>query len=332
MKRRFAVLIGMAAFWLPLSGLASPPPVTDAVTVQASVCAPGSVTPAITSPVNGATVSDALLTVSGTATANQTVTVYRNAVVAGTTIADALGGFTLSITLNTGNNVLTALSCTTSPVVNVTYTPPTPPPTPRPRPTPPHGSGSGSGSGAGTNSAGNNGARGDTATETSNGDRQGSSEVVIDPNPQPPGQPAPAGTFYLLVSPDILEGSVGQLMELPFAIFGGTGPFTIRTLAGDGSELTVVATDRSLLFRHTYGLTGQFPVTIEVTDASGRRAIIQSVIRITSGSTGAMTKQPSGGDHSRRALGLIFSLELLGLAGLFAVWEYYLRNRPHAKS
>lgn len=341
MRRRLGVLVGIAAFLLPLASLAAPPPVSDSVTVQASVCAPGSVTPVILTPLTGSTVADPIVTVSGTATANQTVTIYRNAVVAGTTIADALGGFTLTVTLNVGSNMLTALSCTTSAGVTVTYTPPTPPsPQPTVRPTPNNG-GSGSGQGRGTpngprgsNGSGRSSGQGSgAANETSNGDRQGTSEVVINPNPQPPGQGAPIGTFYVLVGPDVLDGSVGQLMELPFAIFGGSGPFTIRTLAGDGSELTVTATDRSLLFRHTYGLTGRFPVTIEITDANGRKAVIQSMIRINGGApgTGSGSTAAPGSDHSRRALGLIFSLELLVLAALFAVWEYYLRNRSHAK-
>jgi hypothetical protein len=298
MNRLRAALLVVALVVAPGISQAAPPPISGSVTVNASVCDPAAVTPSISSPVSGTAFNRPVITVSGTSTPDQPVAVYRNGTLAGTAAADAIGAFAVPITLVKGSNVLVAHNCTDSAPVTVSYVPPpVPPPAPPPSPVPPvpnHG----------------------TAPPAP-------VAIVINPVPAGPGAGS-TDSFYLQSPAGIIEGLPGQLVEIPFVITGGTAPFRITATTGDGGSITITATDRGLILKHSFNAAGRYVVTIEITDASGNRAFLQVIVQVNPEAVAGAT---TPADHSGLALGLIFLLEQLLLAFLFALWEYYLRNR-----
>lgn len=208
----------------------------DALYVTATVPAPVPTTPAvIQQPVDGTTVNNPSVTVSGTCpetTPVVTVAIYDNGNLAGS-VPCSSGTFSLVITLSVGSNSLVAKTYTVtgdsgpdSTSVHVTYTPSANSP-----PTSPGNSQSQSGSGS-----------------------------------------VAAGLTISSVKPFINFGP-GQAAEWIGAISGGTAPYTVTINWGDGSSTTYrVATNATQHFTHTYTSFVPHIIRIHASDRVGNRA------------------------------------------------------------
>ncbi len=256
-----SAVLAASLFVIPVAGPAAAAEQAT-VTVSGTVCHPDPATPVITSPADGAVVQTNIITVSGTATAGETIQLLRNNLDAGSTTVNGSGQWSLQITLTTGANTLVAKGCFTSTPVTVTYQPASPepdpePPAPQPQPQPP-------------------------------GSQPGQPPLVF-PSPVSPGEAGPAprrGTvrdLFLSVSGSSSRSvRVGEEARLRLAIHGGRGPYRLRVDWGDGrvEELTV-GRDGKVTLTHRYDRAGQFRPVVTVTDADGRRGVMWFSIKVT---------------------------------------------------
>lgn len=209
----------------------------DTYDVTASVDFPAPTHPAvITGGIDGTTVANATLTVSGTCEAlvpNGVVSIWRDGAPIGS--APCTGTFSLTITLTEVANTFIARSSSVSGLygpdsssVTVTLVLPSSPPAPNPTPPSP---------GATDNTSQNAGA---------------ASDLAITPS-QPFGTINEEGTVTLLA-----------------VVVGGENPYTIYINWGDGSEETrTVDQPGTYQFSHTYAKDGQYLVAGVVRDVLG---------------------------------------------------------------
>ncbi|MDP9211961.1 MAG: hypothetical protein M3N59_01650 [bacterium] len=271
------------------------------VTVSGTVCHPDPDTPVITAPANGATVGTNIITVSGTATPNETIQLLRNNLDAGSAAVNGSGQWSLPVTLASGANTLVAKGCFTSSPVTVTYKP-APGPAPRPAPRPQPGS---------------------------PGQVPGG-PVPVFPNPVGPGEAVPVREPVqdLLLS---VSGSssrsirAGEEARFQLAIYGGRGAYRVRVDWGDGAieELTVGRNGRVTLV-HRYDEAGRFAPVVTVTDADGRRGMMWFAVDVRAATPGpSPSPAPQGG-------GSVEWWELLPLVAAFLLLlAMVYRRRRH---
>lgn len=301
--RRARLALGVLTLLLPLTANASPPPITNTVTVTAHVCSPGSVTPVIVSPPSGLVTASSTITVSGTAGTTETLLLKRNNIVAGSTTTDSFGQWGLNVTLLPGVNTLVASTCTDSAPVTVTYSPPAPPPRPPKPPTPVPGNNTIAGAVVGNEA--------ETAVEV----------VTVGESAVPSPGSVPAGSFFLLSGAGILTIKQGETAEFPFRIVGGAFPVTIEAASGDGGRVSTDVNDRTLSIHHQFDRAGRFGLILLATDADGNRAVLETRVVVLPVDQGLPVQ-----DQSLPTVLYILLLELLALAAVFVVWEYQLHR------
>ena len=212
----------------------------------------------IDSPLDGAHVKTVPITVKGTCPLDSYVALTRNGLNSGYAICGALGSYSIQTDLFPGNNALQALVYNlfdvpgpASTVVRVTYDAPiaaVPPPSP---------------------------------SSTSTG-----SSVVSSPTTQQ-FSPAPVVTAAPIAQPLLLKSSfkylgrsIGQDVAYQFEIVGGTAPYAINIIWGDGTQKTLsLAHSGAFSVNHTYLKSGQYKGSYQIKasagDASGQQTLLQ---------------------------------------------------------
>jgi hypothetical protein len=151
------------------------------------------------------------------------------------------------------------------------------------------------------------------------------------------------GSGQLVVTSDtpVVGGGTGETVDVNVLINGNTHPFAVSVDWGDGSSPDLVARNQSggFTLSHAYEHGGVYHVVINVTDASGVKVSLQTIV-IVHGALGA----PTGGTTKTRtpqiirnippALALIWPLYLLLLALVLAFWsgeryEFMMLKKHH---
>lgn len=267
----------------------------QSATVNVSGCVPEptEVTPAITSPASGLTTNQATVTLKGTATPNLDITVIRNGLAAGTTLANGNGQWSIQITLLPGLNTLSAKHCLSSAPITVTYTPP---PAPLSQP----------GRGA--------------LREQQASNVEGVDQAV---------PPAPASSFFLIPEAGLVTTEQNDDVILAFTIVGGEPPYRIVADRGDGAvteQLAEAAGQMSI--RHRYTKRGTYLVLVTVNDRAGRQAVVSFVVRVKA----AYTQVESRLARPTRTLPFVILLELLLALATFSFWQYEHERRARPTS
>lgn len=327
-RSRQAALIGaLGLLLLPLQSVAAPPDVGPLpVTVTAKVC-DGATPPTILAPPDNTTTLVASTTLVGTGNADETITVYRNGLIAGSATTDATGNWTINITLVGGTNLIVAENCVGQAGITITYNAPivpTPPPSPAPPPTQP------------TPAA------------------PPPTTAPLAPLPKPPagqlpppsGRPTPPGLsgpiaslppgrpptvspndFILTTSQSVLSALAGETVLLYFSVHNGGGPYNMQIDWGDGSsegQLIREAGDVTLGHRYRHG--GTYNVKLRLTDRYGRVSTMSYVVKVEGPNSPLV---PQGTRQSSTLLWLLLG-EGLMLLLIFVLWEYYHQRKLNA--
>lgn len=286
--RRRLIPLGLLAVALAIpSGGAALAPIERSFTVTGRVCVPDAEVPVIRDPASGSVSRTAEIVVRGTAGPDRPVSLYRNGLSAGSTVAGADGRWSLPVTLVRGSNALfsqTAESCTSSGVVTVTHQPGPGSPTPTGEPLSP-----------------------------------GVDLPIVPPAGSPPGAvlPLPPDAFYLTTQATVVSVEVGDPVTLTGRIHGGRSPYAIRAELDDGETARQEEQSDAFTVSHTYRRPGNYRPLVRVSDAQGRRAAIAYGVVVTG--------QPAASrpTHDRGGLLRVLLLELLLTLLVFAAWEYH---------
>ena len=218
--------------------------------VTAKVSAPFVTQPAtITSPTDGAHFTSIPIDVTGNCPPNAGyVEIFDNGVMAGSAICDGSNNFDLSINLAPGSNALVAhVFNTTDDEGPVSAAVTVVYDAPQPPP------------------ATNPGSQG---------------------NPSTPSTPSSAKPF-LLTTAFVYKGfHVGDQVEWPISLSGGTAPYAVSIDWGDGtSDLLSRSQDGNFDINHTYSQSGgyknSYVIKVKATDESGQGAFIQFFVIVT---------------------------------------------------
>lgn len=275
--------------------------VTESGTINVSAIVPGPppTTPAvILSPVDGTSTTEQMMMVSGTCEPDLLVKVFKNTILAGSTVCDSSGEFSLSIALLPGRNDLTALNYDSlnqpgpvSPTVVVYLVEPD----------------SNSGTGGGTSS----------------------SPIISHP------VPSPATAFYISTDYELRGLKKDYPFSWSLIITGGTAPYGIEVDWGDGSKEILNQNQAGLLeLGHTYSRSGDHTIRITARDATGRTTYIELVAivdgpkeAISVPATTTTTELPS---YWMASTILVYGLLLMTLVWFWIFEHRHPRGRRHA--
>ena len=218
--------------------------------VHAKVSAPFLTQPAvITNPADGAVFTSIPITVTGTCPANSYVKLFRNNTFSGVDTCSN-SSFSIATDLFPGANQLRAQDYNTTDDAGpsssgVTVTYNLPAPLPPPKGNPVS-----------------------TAPVTNN--TAGSGSI--------------AGPLLLTAAFRYQVFHAGQAFQWDLGISGGTPPYTIKKIWGDGSSSSgPVGNVPELTINHRYSAAGRYVILLEATDASGSRATLQLMAIIDDG-------------------------------------------------
>lgn len=241
----FLIVLSALSVFLIRHVVVSGQTVTDSGSVTLSGVVPGpppSIPATISSPTSNATVTSALVTVSGSCEHDYIVEVYRNAVLAGSVTCDSNGLYEIGVSLVPGSNVLLVRTTDIfnqygpdSTTITVFYDT-TIEPTVEPEP--------------------------------------------VAPNNQNSQTPVVNTSSVTIKSKNFFRVSQStKTVVLTFRIQKGQAPYDVTVDWGDGetSKLTFSGGGDQRI-KHTYKTSGQYEVKIAVTDASGSSAIFQTVV------------------------------------------------------
>ncbi len=226
--------------------------VTQAGSVNVAAVVPGpvpTVGATILLPSDGTTTTHQSTVISGTCGSGLLVKVYKNAILAGSTVCSVDGNFNLQISLLPGRNDLTALNFDSlnqagpvTPTVVVYLQIP------------------------------------DTGDSDGDGD---TTEFISIESTQPitsHTMPVPAGAFYLSTDYELRGLKMGQPYSWKLSVFGGTAPYTISIDWGDTTkEEVLVAASGLTELSHAYLKAGDFKITINAIDAKDQKTYLELV-------------------------------------------------------
>jgi hypothetical protein len=147
--------------------------------------------------------------------------------------------------------------------------------------------------------------------------------VYYDAVPQQLSSLAPinfGGAQMLLNTDAVFRGSFpGQEMSMPLSVIGGTPPYAINVLWGDGTN-RVEPRSNNLTFdiRHTYKKAGTYKITIQGTDSQGRVAFL-SVAAIINGQPDAVATTSKAKETMNKLL-VLWPLYTTILAVVISFW------------
>jgi len=264
---------------------------------------PPNTAPAILEPTDGAQVSNQLITVSGTCSLGLTVVVNDNQTGVGSASCDQNGAFSLTISLATGTNALTAYhlddlnqSGPDSNTVTVTYQPASSPAEP-----------------AGT-----------STTEPASATTEPTASTASATSNQ-----------FLVTAPFRFDGiQSGQSFTLHGDVVGGTAPYAVQINWGDATQtLLSRAAVGPFTSEHTYPRAGQFIIKLTASDATGATTYYQTTASV-SGVTGPQPTSPATTAPVVPAykLAIIWPLFLVACLTVFSFWlgEFYDRKQKHS--
>ncbi len=317
----------------PAGALADPPPVGVAVT--ASVCDTTEVMPAITDPPDGSVTLVPTQVVTGTGTPDGIINVYRNGVLAGTAPIDSAGDWTLTITLVPNTNLIAAVGCVGTATITVTYQAPIPP---SPSPSPP----------------------GPTPAPTATPTAAPPTSQPPAPSPAAPGQPGrpgqpslpglpaapfpapvlqlpgvvtppiPPDSFILTTPQSSLSAVVGETTLVYFTIHNGTFPYSLKVDWGDGEvDQQLISQRGTVTLGHRYKKAGRYHVQVKLRDKDGREAVMSYVI-LVEGGNGQASALVGHQQYPPSLLFVFLAGQLLLLALIFVLWEYYHQRSINA--
>jgi hypothetical protein len=231
----------------------------------------------IINPIEGSVTQSSILSAEGTCGDGLRVEITRNGQFAGSTICTSNGSFVVSLSLIDGINTLAALNFDgasqhgpVTPTVTITYNSP---PAVATIPT---------SSGASTPTV----------------PQQSAPLGLSKPSSTPGG--GPALPFYVSSQDHYYSGfPVGQNIEWPVTITGGTPPYQSDVEWGDQSSTTLrVITPGLVTTSHTYIAPGVFHISFSVVDNFGRRAILSLIAVVSGGTIRPVTTTTSSGNNS----------------------------------
>lgn len=262
--------------------------------------------PDITSPTDGAQVSNQQISVSGSCTPSLTVVVTDDQSGRGSTTCDPSGSFSLTISLFSGSNPLAAYqlddlnqSSPTSATVTVTYQP----------------------------------AGGTSSPATLAGGANPTSAATAGSSASSPAAPA-AGVpgQFTVTAPYRFDGiQSGQSFILHGDLEGGTAPYAVHIDWGDRNQMLLSrATAGPFATQHTYTTAGRFTIRLTASDAAGLTTYYQTTAAVG----GAVPVKPTTPAKPSTVvpaykLAIIWPLFLVACLTVFSFWlgELYTRRR-----
>jgi len=144
----------------------------------------------------------------------------------------------------------------------------------------------------------------------------------------------PANQFYITSEQFHQGAEVGDTMTWPIIINGGQPPYAINVSWGDGKTDLFSRTDASRFnINHVYkkpsGDKGSFTITIQATDQTGSRALLQLVAIVSGNATPGIVGGVSGGYK----YSTIIRIAWQGLAvAVLVVLSFWLGEKREAKT
>jgi hypothetical protein len=144
-----------------------------------------------------------------------------------------------------------------------------------------------------------------------------------------PRPPAIAGVVMPVVTADYRPGSAiaGESFGLAIAASGGQLPYALSIDWGDGStDLFSMTAAGSANRQHVYAAAGTYTIRIKLSDAAGRIATTQTVVRV-GGATAGTTAKPELPGRLEMAWPVFLVMVMLVVG--FWLGEHYDRDRWH---
>ena len=237
---------------------------SGALAVTASVPGPPPDTaPVITAPASGSTVTSQQLAISGSCSGDDTIVVVSNQVVRGAAFCDHDSTFNLTISLDTGTNLITThyvdslnQSGPDSAPVTVTY-------------------------------------QSAVASATPTAPVVAASRAKP-PSPTATGSPGAAGSGLAVTAPYHFDPvQPGSSFTLTGDIENGTAPFALEIDWGDGTQTLVSRLGAGAFSEvHIYTRAGRYVIKLSTSDVTGATDVFQTVLTVT-GATAAAPVQPT---------------------------------------